>query len=146
MPKPIQGACLCGAVKFEIDQASGPFEICHCNRCRKVSGSQNMATVGVDTCDFRMISGSEHINCFTAPILDRPPAYQVYFCALCGSPTPNPSPQGDWCEIPAGLFDNPLEIRPDKHIYVELMPDWDTITDQLPRYNKAELARLRFPD
>jgi hypothetical protein len=36
---PIKGSCLCGGVRFELDRAAGPFEICHCNRCRKVSGS-----------------------------------------------------------------------------------------------------------
>ena len=53
----IKGSCLCGSVTFEIDRAVGPFEICHCNRCRKVSGSQNISAVGVNTADFRMLSG-----------------------------------------------------------------------------------------
>ena len=35
----IRGSCLCGAVTFEIDRACGPVEYCHCNRCRKMSGS-----------------------------------------------------------------------------------------------------------
>ena len=35
----IRGSCLCGSVKFEIERAAGPFELCHCARCRKVSGS-----------------------------------------------------------------------------------------------------------
>ncbi|MFT5012829.1 MAG: hypothetical protein ACI9HA_001484 [Dinoroseobacter sp.] len=34
----IHGSCLCGSVRFEIDRAEGPFEIRHCNRCRKLSG------------------------------------------------------------------------------------------------------------
>ena len=141
-----KGSCLCGRVTFEIDEAKGPFEICHCRRCRKVSGSQAMAAVGVETRHFRMLTGHEHIKCFTAPILDHPPAYHSYFCAFCGSPMPDPSPEGGWFEIPAGLFDDPIGLQPDKHIYVEFTPDWDTITDQLPRFSKDELARLRYPE
>ena len=42
----IMGRCLCGGVRFEIVQAVGPFELCHCNRCRKVSGSAFAAMLG----------------------------------------------------------------------------------------------------
>ena len=34
----IRGSCLCGGVKFEITRATGPFELCHCSRCRKANG------------------------------------------------------------------------------------------------------------
>src|SRR4051812_13931017 len=34
--KIVQGSCLCGEVKFEVSEVVGPFELCHCNRCRKV--------------------------------------------------------------------------------------------------------------
>ena len=42
----ITGSCLCGGVRFEVDRVVGPFELCHCNRCRKVSGSAFTAMVG----------------------------------------------------------------------------------------------------
>ena len=139
----IKGSCLCGSITFEIDRAVGPFEICHCNRCRKVSGSQNISAVGVNTADFRMLSGQKLVKFFSAPIIDHPPAYQSSFCSRCGSPVPNPSPEGDWFEIAAGLFDAPIGIQPDKHIYSEFTPDWDTITDDLPQYSKDELREYR---
>ena len=47
----IQGGCLCGGVRFEIDRAVGPFELCHCRRCRKASGSAFMAGIGVRRAD-----------------------------------------------------------------------------------------------
>jgi len=43
----IKGECLCGAVQFEVASVVGPFELCHCNRCRKSSGSAYAAIVGV---------------------------------------------------------------------------------------------------
>lgn len=139
----IKGSCLCGKITFEIDKAVGPFEICHCNRCRKVSGSNGMAAVGVNTQDYRFLTGAKHITRFTAPILESPPAYQVDFCCHCGSPVPPPDPQGDWLEIAAGLFDDDIGLAPDKHIYCEFTPDWDKITDDLPQYDKKQLYKLR---
>ncbi len=61
----------------------------------------------------------------------------------CGSPVPTPEPEGDWLEIPAGLFDDDIGMVPDKHIYVEFTPDWDRITDGLPEFDKKQLYRFR---
>ena len=71
------------------------------------------------------------------------PAYTVYFCRVCGSPVPEPNPQGDYMEVPAGLLDSDPEIKPDKHIFVEHTPAWDHIYDDLPTYTMTELIDLR---
>ena len=47
-------------------------------------------------------------------------------------------------EIAAGLFDDDLGIKPDKHIFVEHVPDWDSIADDLPRFTLPEIYRHRF--
>jgi hypothetical protein len=140
----IRGSCLCGGVRFEIDQAVGPFEICHCNRCRKVSGSSGMAAIGVRTRDYRLLCGDALIRVYDAPVLNEPPAYRCHFCSTCGSPVPDPHPSGDWFEIPAGLLDDDPGIKPDKHIFVELLPPWDSITDGLPALTVRELLRERY--
>lgn len=43
----IRGSCLCGGVTFEVTKVEGPFEVCHCNRCRKLSGAAAMPSIGV---------------------------------------------------------------------------------------------------
>lgn len=139
----IRGSCLCGGVRFEIEKVVGPFEICHCTRCRKVSGAQGMPTIGVLAEDFRMTSGKELVASFAAPILYAPPPYHATFCSNCGSPVPVPEPGNDTLEIPAGLLDDDPNIRPDKHIFVELVPPWDRIGDGLPQYAIADLVRER---
>jgi hypothetical protein len=141
----IGGSCLCGGVRFELADAAGPFELCHCNRCRKVSGSAFMAGLGVRREAFRWLGGRELIASYEAPILEAPPAYRVCFCSRCGSPVPDPENQSDWFEIPAGLLDQDPRLRPDKHIFVELLPSWDSIDDALPQFTKAELIAHRQP-
>ena len=139
----IRGSCLCGAVRFEITRAVGPFELCHCRRCRKVSGSAFVAGLGVRTEDFRMLEGRELIATYEAPILEHPPAYRTFFCTRCGSPVPNPAPSGEWFEIPAGVLDDDPIVRPDKHIFIELKAPWFEITDALPQCDKPHLYALR---
>jgi hypothetical protein len=139
----IRGGCLCGGVRFEIDRAVGPFELCHCNRCRKVSGSAFLATVGVRRDEFRLSRGRELIRTYDAPLREAPPAYRVCFCGICGSCVPDPDVDADWFEIPAGLLDDDPQLRPDKHIFVELKADWFQIADQLPQLDKEALRKHR---
>jgi hypothetical protein len=140
---PIKGSCLCGGVRFELDRAAGPFEICHCNRCRKVSGSQGMAALGVQANAYRLTAGSELITRYQAPLLHQPPAYTVLFCRICGSPVPPAHPEGDFLEIPAGLLDGDPGLRPDKHIFVEFLAAWDAIADALPRLTLFDVVAAR---
>jgi hypothetical protein len=139
----IHGGCLCGGVRFAIARAVGPFELCHCPRCRKASGSAFVAGLGVRVEDFRLLSGAELVRTYEAPIREQPPAYRVAFCARCGSPVPDPPAGATWFEVPAGLLDDDPLLRPDKHIFVECRSPWFTISDTLPRLTSSELAESR---
>ncbi len=138
----ITGSCLCGSYTFEVDEVVGPFEVCHCNRCRKKSGAAGLPMVGVLARDYRVLSGLDAVTTYEAPLLGKPPPYHSFFCKTCGSPLPPPDPD-DWFEIPAGLFDDDPGVRPDKHIFVELVPAWDEITDDLPQLGLRDLVRGR---
>lgn len=139
----IRGSCLCGAVRFEVKEVTGPFEICHCNRCRKVSGSQGMAAIYCKTADYRMTEGAEYLQTFEAPILHQAPAYSLTFCRQCGSVLPPAKPCGDIMELPAGLLDDDPGIKPDKHIFVEHLPGWDDITDGRPTFTREQIVEYR---
>jgi len=140
----INGSCLCRGVKFQVDKISRPMEICHCNRCRKKSGAGSITTVEVLSKDFAFTQGQELIRSYAAPILYSGPAYQSHFCAQCGSPVPPGDCQKTTIEIPAGLFDDDPQVRADKHIFVECIAPWDTISDDLPQYKIRELIRERY--
>lgn len=130
-------------MRFEVSRFEGPFELCHCPRCRKVTGSAFAAGVRVRAGDFRWLGGEGEIDVYEAPLRNRPPAYATAFCRHCGSPTPPPPPVPDAFEIPAGLFDDVGVPGPDRHILVEHLPPWDEITDDLPQLDRAALDRLR---
>lgn len=139
----IRGSCLCGGVTFEVRTMPGPFELCHCNRCRKVSGAASLPGVGIRAEEYHLLSGRELIRSYSAPILYAEPAYRTYFCGTCGSPVPADDVHEGSMEIPAGLLDDDPGIRPDKHIFVELVPSWDRIRDGLPEYTIRDLIRER---
>lgn len=140
---PIGGRCLCGGVVIEIAATAGPFELCHCSRCRKASGSAFAAMLGVRAADVRFVAGHDLVTVYEAALRATPPPYRAAFCRRCGSPVPNPEPGAAWLEVPAGLLDDDPGLRPDKHIYVDGKAPWFEITDALPQYDAAGIRALR---
>jgi hypothetical protein len=146
----IHGSCLCGAVRFEFTKPAGPFELCHCTRCRKVTGSAFFSGLYVRGEDFRYVQGKDLITTYEAPILREPPPYRASFCSRCGSPVPNPEPpplrtrsRTGLLEIPAGLLDDDPGMKPDKHIFIEHNAPWFEIADDLPQLDLPALIALR---
>lgn len=139
----IRGSCLCGGVQFEIVRAAGPFELCHCSRCRKASGSAFIAGLGVRREDFRLMQGRDLIRTFEAPVRESPPGYSTSFCGRCGSPVPDPDSDSPWLEIAAGTLDDDPGVRPERHIFVDFKAPWFAITGSLPQLDKAALRLLR---
>lgn len=141
--KPLQGACLCGGVRFEVTQVVGPLELCHCNRCRRLSGSAFFAGLVVATRGYRMSAGRELVRRFELPVREVAPGYASLFCSICGSPVPDPEPTGETFEIPVGLLDDDPGVRADRHIFVEHRAPWYDAHDGLPELDRAAVIRLR---
>ena len=137
------GSCLCGAVRFEIGVTSGSFELCHCNRCRKVSGSAFMVGLAVPRNSFQWATSTDSIMAFEVPFLNESPEYKTFFCKTCGSPAPDPESNTDMVEISAGLLDGDPGVALDKHIIVELKASWHDITDELCQMNAEAFRKHR---
>src|SRR5262245_13735132 len=87
----IQGSCLCGAMRFEIDEAQIiVINNCHCSYCRKVSGAAFGTFVQLPGSSFRWLSGEQHLATFEST-----PGNRRAFCKVCGSRAPQ---SADWKE------------------------------------------------
>ncbi|WP_173122597.1 GFA family protein [Pseudaquabacterium terrae] len=139
----IRGSCLCGGVRFEIADASGPFELCHCSRCRKATGSAFLPGLRVQRAHVAFVQGLDLITTYEAPILEGPPAYKACFCSRCGSPVPDPDPNASSIDVAAGVLDDDPGLRPERHIFVECKAPWSFIEDGLPQLDRAAIGSLR---
>jgi len=90
-----------------------------------------------------MVAGKDLVTTYEAPILYEPPAYQAYFCSVCGSPVPPAEPSDDTLEIAAGLFDDDPGVTPERHIFTDFLPPWHRVADSLPQFSVRELVKQR---
>ena len=139
----IRGGCLCGGVRFEIARAVGPFELCHCNRCRKASGSAFVPWLGALREDFRLLRAKSLFGGTKPPSATSLLLIAHPFAADAAPRYPIQSQKAPWFEVHAGVLDDDPGLRPERHILVEAKSPWFTISDALPQLDRAALTALR---
>jgi hypothetical protein len=125
-----KGSCLCGAVKYEIEGDLGPVMLCHCSKCRKGNGSAFNTASLVNTADFRLLSGNDHLTEF-----ETGPGIWRIFCKTCGSPLySRRSAMPEAIRIRVGTLDTPVPGKVSGHIYVGSKAEWFDILDDAPQF------------
>ncbi len=118
--KRISGSCLCGSVKFEMDDSFQSFYWCHCTECRKSSGTAHVSNLFTAPDNIQWIEGISEINRFDLPGQD----FSNAFCRQCGSNVPYVSKSGTALIVPAGSLDQTPSSKPPKNIYWSERADW----------------------
>src|SRR3974390_971740 len=90
------GSCLCGAVRFEIQGEFERFYLCHCEYCRKDTGSAHAANLFSSTAILKGVSGEERVKRFNLPAT----RHNKAFCSTCASALPKMN--GKLLVVPAG--------------------------------------------
>ena len=126
----ITGTCLCGALRYEADDAVSTLTHCHCSMCRKHHGAPFASFVDVSEHGFRWTSG-EH------SVIDYPSSAtrQRRACEVCGSVAP--APMGDRVLLPAGNLLGDLDAATAMHVFVGSKAVWHSIEDALPQHVAA---------
>jgi hypothetical protein len=127
----VSGSCLCGGVAYRISGSFKRFYHCHCQRCRKASGSGHASNLLVTPLSsISWLRGEELISRFKVPEAER---FFNCFCSRCGSPMPRVIPQLDGVLIPAGTLDDEPPLPPQGRIFWESRAQW-SCDDGLPVY------------
>lgn len=117
------GSCLCGEVTYEFEVPTENFVLCHCNRCKKASGSAFSPAMTVT--GFKFLSGEDSISFYEAPLLLRPPKYRRDWCRNCGSPVPRPTKRPGVYVVWAGSLDDDPGVSPSRHVWVNCKHSWE---------------------
>jgi len=112
----LRGGCNCGQVRYELEGAPIRTGICHCETCRKESGSA-FSFFGIWPKASATISGE--VGCWTSRAGGR------RFCQTCGSSLFDWEEGSDKIEIKLGTLDTPPStLAPEYELWTIRREPW----------------------
>jgi hypothetical protein len=121
----VNGACLCGAVRFQAVLPSKWCAHCHCSLCRRAHGAGYVTWVGFEQ-EQVAVSGD------TLTWYDSTPGAQRGFCQDCGSTMFFRSER--WAgelHIALGCIDDPIDKAPAANAFFDAHVEWMPIDHSL---------------
>jgi hypothetical protein len=128
---PLTGGCLCGGVRFEVDEPPISASYCHCTRCQRRTGTAASVQARIVPGSLRIVSGEELVRAF-----EPEDGFPKEFCSACGSALWSRNPDNpDALGVRMGAFDEDPGVRPSYRQYVAYAAQWEPIPDDgLPRF------------
>jgi hypothetical protein len=126
----LTGSCLCKRVKYSVVAELQQFYLCHCEQCRKVTGSAFASNIQSAPAEVKWLAGAEYVKRFDYPG-DR--LFTKVFCSECGSGLPFLNKTGKKLFIPAGSLDSEPGILPGHNIFWGDRSSWYEAGVSAPR-------------
>jgi hypothetical protein len=115
-----KGGCLCGAVRFTARLTGRQFGVCHCDMCRRWTGS---ALLGITVPEGNV----EWVGEEAIATRQTTPWAMRAWCKDCGSglwfKVTQAGPYAGNVELPIGLFDDASGLTMTNEIYIDHKPD-----------------------
>lgn len=127
----LTGRCLCGAVSYSSDAEPEAMVYCHCDDCRRTTGSAFNVGVCVAADSVHVIG---EVKAYTVQA-EGGNQTRREFCPNCGSPLFTRYP--DKIYIKAGTLDHSDGLRPTRQIWTEMAVSWSQIPDGIESYSKG---------
>ena len=135
----IKGGCLCGEVRYQINEPSIDTNYCHCRMCQRFSGAPVVAASTFPKDSLVITQGNpkyfetthEHALFYESSLIA-----ERGFCPNCGSSLfyrPLVRRWTDWIAVFTASLDNPENFGPVWHLGVESQMPWLRIQDDLPQ-------------
>src|SRR5947209_4027991 len=130
--RPLQGGCLCGAVRYEITAPFLSAGYCHCTRCQRRTGTGSSINGRVPQSGFALLGGEQALKAYSPP----EGGARKLFCTECGSAVFSGDPLSDeQVAVRLGTLDGDPGIRPEARQFVDFAASWDSLPDDgLTRY------------
>ncbi len=126
------GGCLCGALRYQIDN-SQPIGsgYCHCRACQLSAGAPVLVWATFSTHAFAYTQGMPSV--YQSSV-----RYQREFCGKCGTQIAfRTIEQATTIDITVMSLDNPSIYQPEYHIWTKSQVIWFDIQDRLQRYQAS---------
>lgn len=129
------GGCLCGSVRFSYYGEVGPAGYCHCEDCRRCTGSAFNLSVRCELAKLDVVD--DELSSFTKVGGSGLPLTR-HFCRRCGSPVMTTSPRHEGVAyVKGGAWDDPDVVRPAHQSWTDSSVDWHVIDGGLPAHPRG---------
>jgi hypothetical protein len=128
---PLTGGCLCGGVRFEVDEPPVSASYCHCTRCQRRTGTASSAQARIVPGSLRITAGEELVRAY-----EPEDGFPKAFCSACGSALWSVNPEtNEISGVRMAAFDDDPGVRPSYRQFVAYAAAWEPIPDDgLPRH------------
>ena len=123
MKKEITGGCCCGDVSFKVKDDFKKFFFCHCEQCRKLTGSAHAANLFTAPTNIEWIKGEDKTKRYNHPTR----SFSKVFCTECGSGLPYLSQNGSFLIVPAGSINEEPSKSLDAQIFCSEQTEWHKV-------------------
>lgn len=134
----LTGQCLCGAVTMTVQNVPATFNACHCDMCRRWTGSRFLS-VYVAQADVTLTGRDTITIANTSDWAERA------FCNACGTPLWYHIKGSDHLGLSAGLLDNPTDLTLKREYYVDKMSCIHALPDTRIQMTEAEAIAMFAP-
>ena len=128
----VQGACLCGTVRYAVKPPFKLFQYCHCSRCQKATGTAHAANAFLPLDQFRWISGEDNLSHYSLP---EATYFGTAFCKTCGSNMPIVIEATANVLIPAGSLEGLSDSPPKQSIFWGSKAEWYLSPFDIPYFD-----------
>jgi hypothetical protein len=135
MSNKINGGCLCGAIKFELDEDFKAFYLCHCKQCQTLTGSAFASNLLTHPRNISWLTGIDSVITYEHP--DR--EFSKSFCKFCGSALPFVNKTRTSLVVPAGSLRSEIQEKVQANIFVSEKACWSFTEPDLKNHE-------RFPE
>jgi hypothetical protein len=128
MKLPLEGGCLCAAVRYRIGAAPDHADYCHCRMCQRATGAPVVPWLTVASGAFAWTTGEPAVYRSSQQA-------ERLFCPRCGSQLAfRDLADPDHVDVTLASLDDPEAVRPSYHIWTSSRIGWFEVADALPRY------------
>ncbi|WNO09932.1 GFA family protein [Teredinibacter sp. KSP-S5-2] len=128
----IEGSCLCGAIKYQVELIPGKIFNCHCQFCRKAHGA-DYVTVALAKAKTLVISDD---NNYLKEHLNNIGGYRA-FCGNCGTRLMNYAPNKSiYLSVTLSTIDTPINLKPVAHVNTESKACWNEPYEGIPSFSQ----------
>ena len=125
----LEGGCLCGAVRYEGEDAFLYAMHCHCSQCRRATGAAFKTFGGIGAESLRLLPGSGPLMRYGDA-----EAHDLH-CSACGSLLWSSLSGGTRLHVTYGTLAATPAMAPQCHIFTGSGAGWYRILDDLPQYD-----------